>query len=120
MSLRFRSEAIINPLAQAGPPGNKSYAAGVNLIVPALPGLRVGIYRLVLQSGAGSTIQFADTQASPVGISAVYTFPSAGSFLILDVPINNDPWWQTGLGLGLNLIVGVAPVVMDLWYLQTV
>jgi hypothetical protein len=120
MSLRTRSETSINALVQAGPPGNKSYGVGVNLIVPAVSGQRVGLYKLILQSGAGSTIQFADTSASPVGLSGVYTFPAAGSTLILDVQINFDPWWQTGFGLGLNLIVGVAAVVADIWYMQTV
>ena len=110
MSLRTRSEAVLSAV--------KSYPVAQTVIVAAVAGQKVGIYRLVLQSSGASVVTVQDTAG--VALSATYTFTAGGQFLILDTPINNDPWWQSGVGLGVQLNVTVAAVVADFWCLQTV
>lgn len=110
MSLRTRPELQVSTV--------KIYAAGpAVVIVPAIAGQRVGIYRAIIQASGASTMVVQDTAGGV--LSATYTF-TAAQFLILDVPINMDPWWQSGQGLGIQLLVGVATINADFGFLQTV
>jgi hypothetical protein len=107
MSLRVRPECLhVSGTA----------TAGTLAVVAAVGGQRAGIYRIVVGSVAGSAFTIQDTAAT--ALSATYTLASNGLF-ILDTPINFDPWWQSGLGLGLQ-INAAATITADVWYLQTV
>ena len=106
--LRFRSEA--NLVSSLGSP---YLLAGSPLqIVPALTQAntplpnaiaRIGVYRLVIEALVTATIQFQDNLVggSPATtlLSAQYNL-TANGFLILDTPINGDPWWQCRGGAG--------------------
>jgi hypothetical protein len=115
--LRFRSEAfLVTPPASATyTVATKSYLVGTTIIVPvaSLVGIqRPGIYRLMLNSVAGATFQFLDTAGGV--LSALYTLPANG-FFILDTPINGDPWWQPSApGLGIQITVS-ATIVGDIY-----
>lgn len=108
--LRFRSEAFLISSK------NAPYAATTTVLVPAanVVGIqRVGVYRCVIQAVSGqATFQFQDTGGNQ--ISALYTVPILG-FFILDTPINGDPWWQGGAGLGLQLVTTGGTVAADVW-----
>ena len=107
MSLRLRSEALLSPV--------KNYPVTTTIAVAAVAGQRVGIYRLVLQAAGASVVTIQDTAGGV--LSATYTFTTS-AFMILDTPINSDPWWQSGNGLGIQLVVTGAAVVADIWYMQ--
>lgn len=108
MGLRFRSE--LQKVATV------SFTVGTTVIVPttALVGIqRAGIYRVALNSAAGSTFQFQDTGTN--NISAVYTMPANG-FAIFDLANNFDPWWQaTAALLGLQIVTS-ATVTGDIYW----
>jgi len=73
----------------------------------------VGIYRFIIQAvGAQATVQFQDSGGT--NQSAVYTLAALG-FLITDTPINGDPWYQGGAGLGMNLITTGGTVSFDIY-----
>jgi len=115
--LRFRAEAtpVLPPTQGTYTPATKTYTVGTTVLITAasLIGVqRPGIYRLMLASVAGSTFQFQDTSGGI--LSALYTLPANG-FFILDTPINGDPWWQpSAIGLGLQIVTG-ATVVGDIY-----
>jgi hypothetical protein len=109
MSLRTRSEAILS--------ATKNYPVATTAIVAAVAGQRSGIYRMVLQAVGASVWTIQDTGGGV--LSATYTM-TTGSFVILDVPINNDPWWQSPTGLGLQMVVTGAAIVADIWTLTAV
>jgi hypothetical protein len=88
---------------------------GALVIASAVAGQRAGIYRLTVGSVAGGAFTIQDTASTP--LSATYTLAANGLF-ILDTPINFDPWWQSGIGLGIQINAGAA-VTADVWYLQT-
>ena len=108
MGLRFRQEAP--------PVATKSFPVGTTIFFPtsALVGIqRPCIYRVSLNAAAAATFQFQDT-ANNV-LSAVYSLPVNGLY-ILETPINGDPLWQPGApGLGLQLVVATSTVVGDIW-----
>lgn len=111
--LRFRSEAVL--VSSKGT--NYTVAGSPITIVPASSvGLlqRVGIYRVVIEAIAATTVQFQDTGSNV--LSGQFSLGALG-FLILDTPINGDPWWQGGQGLGIQLLLtGTGPVAADIWY----
>jgi hypothetical protein len=112
MGLRFRAETTL--VSSKGT--NYTVAGSPITIVPAtqVVGIqRLGIYKVVIETIAAATIQFQDTGANL--ISAQFSLGALG-FLILDTPINGDPWWQCGQGLGLQmLLTGTGPVAADIW-----
>jgi len=112
--LRFRSEAIL--VSSKG--ANYTVAGSPITIVPTtqLVGLqRAAIYRVAIEAIGAATVQFQDTGANV--ISAQFSLAALG-FLILDTPINGDPWWQAAAaGLGLQmLLTGTGPVAADIWW----
>ena len=117
--LRFRSESTL--VSSKGT--NYTVAGSPITIVPAstiagspLSGIqRAGIYKVVIEAIAATTIQFQDS--GPNILSAQFSLGALG-FFILDVPINGDPWWQaTQAGLGLQLLLtGTGPVAADIWW----
>ena len=112
--LRFRSEAqLVSSLGTAYTVAGSPITIVAASLVNAQQ--RVGIYRCVIEALAGAaTIQFQDTGSTVM--SAQYSLGVNG-FFILDTPINGDPWWQGGLGRGLQLVLtGTGPVAADIWY----
>jgi hypothetical protein len=112
MGLRFRSECkLVSSLGT-----NYTIGGSPITIVPAsqVVGIqRVGVYRLVIVAVAAATIQFQDTGSNI--LSAQYPLGVNGA-MTLDTPINGDPWWIGGQGLGLQLLLtGTGPVAADIW-----
>jgi len=107
--LRFRPEAI--------PVATKSFPVGTTVLVTAasLIGVqRPGIYRLALSAAAAATFQFQDT--ANTALSAVYSLPVNGLFIIGDGAINGDPLWiPAAPGLGLQIVVATSTVTGDIW-----
>lgn len=94
-----------------------SAAGGTLAIVAAVASQRVGVYRLVLVVPAAVTVTFQDTAGG--ALSAPYAFGTTGGSLTLDTPVNGDPWYQSGVGLGLQLLVSAAvQVSADVYTLQ--
>lgn len=91
--------------------------SGVTHIVPAVANQRVYVYRMILTTGTPAvTLTFEDTGDND--ISQNFQLAANGS-IVLDTPINGDPWWATGTGLGLDLEQsGTSTVSYDIWYLQ--
>lgn len=113
MGLRFKTEAQL--ISSKG--SNYLLAGSPITIIPAnqVTGIqKVGIYRLVIVAAVASTVQFQDTGSNL--ISAQYSLLANGSF-VLDTPVNGDPWWQGGAGLGLQLLLtgAGASVAADIW-----
>jgi hypothetical protein len=113
MGLRFRTEAQL--ISSKG--SNYLLAGSPITIIPASQVVaiqRVGIYRLVIVAAVACTVQFQDTGSNI--LSAQFPLGVNGSF-VLDTPINGDPWWQGGAGLGLQLLLtgAGASVAADIW-----
>lgn len=110
--LRLRSESQL--VSSKGT--NYTTGASPITIIPAsqVVGIqRVGIYKVAIEAIGAATFQFQDTGANL--LSAQYSLGPLG-FFILDTPINGDPWWQGGVGLGLQLLLtGTGPVAADIW-----
>jgi hypothetical protein len=106
--LRFRAEAI--PLT------TKSFPAGTTALIAAntlIGGQRPGIYRVALTAAAAATFQFQDT-ANTV-LSAVYSLPVGGIF-IMNTPEGGDPLWQPAVpNLGLQIVVATSTITGDIW-----
>jgi len=101
--------AIVNSAAG----GTLAIVSGVTAPKPQ----RVGIYRMILFVGAATTLTLQDTASN--ALAAPWTFGAGGGSLVLDTPINGDPWWQAGAGLGVQFSSTAAvQVSADIWYLQ--
>lgn len=111
MSLRDFSEAL--HAFSAGAPS----ATTPQVAVAASPGQRVKVYRLLLTlAGTAGTVQLTDT--SGTAISQAFQLGITGG-VSLDVPFNYDPWWVTGLGVGVQFVItGAGTLAWDIWYLQ--
>lgn len=93
-----------------------SAATATIAVVPASTRQRVAIYRMIVGAGGATNLILQDT--SPAAISQSFAL-TGGSFLVLDMSINGDPWWTTAAGLGLQFAnSGSVNLSYDLWYLQ--
>lgn len=86
-------------------------------IVSSVPNQRVYVYRVILTIGTpGVTLTFEDSNDND--LSQNFQLAANGS-VVLDTPINGDPWWSTAAGAGLVLEQsGSTAVSYDIWYLQ--
>lgn len=109
MSLRPRSEAI-HIFANVG-------ASGVTALVPAVAGQLVRVYRLIVTSGFAGTNGITLQDTSNNALSQTFNLIQGGS-IVLDTPINEDPWWVSSLGTGIQWNTTQQPYSYDLWYLQ--
>jgi hypothetical protein len=112
MSLRTRSECLHAFTTAA-------VSAASNLMVSGVTGTRIYVYRTVVTVLNAGTIQFA-ADAAP--ISQAFQVAADGA-LVLDTPLNMEPWYITPVSVGnnnsLNLLqTGVAALCFDVWYLQ--
>ena len=103
--------------------GTTTTAATINAL-PAVPGKRLFVYRLLITVSIASTLKLQDTGTND--ISQAFQLGATGG-IALDVPFNFDPWWYTGQGqsgqplvgqgLGINFIVTQTPTVgWDIWW----
>lgn len=113
MSLRSRPEALHN--------FGSASASGVQALISAVTRQTVRVYRLILVNGStAGTIQLQDTSGN--ALSQAFSLISGGS-VVLDTPINFDPWWSSdavlgpGQGIQWNAVTTTA-YAWDLWYLQ--
>lgn len=112
MSLRTRTEVLhafnLTPTV-----------AGTATIVAAVAGQRVGVYRVIITMGAVTTppalAQFVGSVSG--ALSQQFQLVAEGS-IVLDTPINFDPWWVTAAGEALQLTVSGGNFSYDIWYLQ--
>lgn len=94
-----------------------SAAGGTLAVVAAVANQRAGIYRMILTVAAAVTVTIQDTGSN--ALSEPFAFGANGGSIVLDTPINGDPWWQSNTGLGLQLNASAAvQVSSDIWYLQ--
>jgi hypothetical protein len=94
-----------------------SAAGGTLPVVPAVAAQRVGIYRMILTVPSAVTVTIQDTASTP--LSEPFAFGASGGTVVLDIPINGDMWFQSGLGLGVQLAVSAAvQVSADIYWLQ--
>jgi hypothetical protein len=101
------SHAIIN-----------SAAGGVLPIVAAAPQVRASIYAMILTTSGAVTVTVQDTNA--VALSQPFAFGTNGGAVTVDIKVNGDPWWQSALGVGLQLNAsGAVQVSADIYYLVT-
>lgn len=92
-------------------------AAGTTAVVSAVAGQRAGIYKMIVNTSTTATFVIQDT--ANTALSQTFSFGANGGTFTLDIPINLEPWWQSGNGLGLQFVVTGATVNVDVWYLQT-
>jgi hypothetical protein len=94
-----------------------SAAGGTLAVVAAVANQRVGIYKIVLVVATAITLTFQDTAGG--ALSAPYVFGANGGSITLDTQMNGDPWYQSGVGLGIQLLTSVAvQVSADIYFLQ--
>jgi hypothetical protein len=94
-----------------------STSSGTIALVSAVATKRVYVYRLVITLATpGVTVTLQDT--ANAALSQPFQLAANGS-ITLDTPINFDPWWQSGTGLGVQLAQGGSTVIgFDVWYIQ--
>jgi hypothetical protein len=108
MSLRSRSEALHKTAA---------ITAGTTVIVSAITQQVVNIYKLIVTCSATATFQIQDT-ANTV-LSQNFSFGANGGSIVLDIPINLEPWWGTNPGLGIQFVTTGGTINYDVWYVQS-
>lgn len=92
-------------------------AGGTIPVVAAVANQRAGIYRMILTVATTVTVTIQDTGSN--ALSEPFAFGASGGSIVLDTPVNGDPWWQSSTGLGLQLNASAAvQVSADIWYLQ--
>jgi hypothetical protein len=86
-------------------------------LVPAVARQRVAVYRMMLTLGSPAvTVTLQDT--SSAALSQAMQIVANGA-IILDISWDGEPWWMTGLGLGLQLAQsGTTSIGYDVWYRQ--
>lgn len=68
---------------------------------PAVPaGQRAGIFRVLITLSVAGSITIQDTTGA--ALSQTFNLAANGS-VVLDMPDNGDPWWQSAQGLGLQI-----------------
>jgi hypothetical protein len=94
-------------------------SAGTTPVVAAVATLRVYIYKMILTIGTPAiTMTIQDT----AGVALTQAFQlAAGGSVTIDVPNNQEPWWNSNTGLGIQFVQsGTTPYGLDLWYVQGV
>jgi hypothetical protein len=95
-----------------------SAAGGTVVIAVAVPGLRSNVYAMILTAAGAVTATLQDT--SGAAISEPFAFGTNGGAVTIDVKVNGDPWFNTGIGLGLQLAISAAVQVSgDIYWMQT-
>lgn len=84
-------------------------------VVAASPGLRVCVYRLILTNAAAATVTLQDSTGA--ALSQQLQLPAGTVPTILETQQNNDPWFLTTAGRGVQLAQGgTVNIGFDLWY----
>ena len=112
MSLRWKPE-----LSHAFGQGT----GGTTVVVSAVARARVAIYRLIVTNNqaAAATLVIQDT----TGVALSQTFQlGITPAMVLDLADNQDPWWVTNPGVGVQLVQGTGTntIAWDIYYLQQV
>jgi hypothetical protein len=86
-------------------------------LVSAVATQRVYVYKLILIIGSPAVnVTLQDT--SNAALSQAFQLAANGS-IVIDVPANWEPWWNTGTGLGIQLFqTGTTPIGCDVWFIQ--
>lgn len=94
-----------------------SVATATIPLVAGYPNQCCYLYKMIVTIGSPAiTITVQDTASN--AISQPFQLVANGA-LVLDIPVNMEPWWQTSIGLGLQLVQsGTTTVGYDIWYLQ--
>ena len=93
-------------------------AGGTIPVVAAVPGNRVSIYRMIITSSGAVTVTIQDTSGG--ALSEPFAFGTNGGAVTVDIQPNGDPWWQSALGLGIQLSASAAvQVSSDIYFLVT-
>ena len=92
-----------------------SGATATIVLIPAVPGKRVLIQRMVVTLGSGNTnVTLQDTS----GAAMSQPFQGAANELIIfNMQANGEPWWTTSPGLGFQIgQSGTVTIGYDVWY----
>jgi hypothetical protein len=110
MSLRYRFETqhLVSPEVVGWP-------AGTNIIIPNIPGKRIGIYSAILSAQNVTQFYLASTTGFP--ISGLIILPAGGP-LVLDIQTNTDPWFLSPKDLGVAIIVTANAVFGDIYWME--
>jgi|SRR5579871_955465 len=88
-------------------------------VVAAVATQRVSIFKMILTIGTPAiNITIQDTAGA--ALSQAFQLAVNGA-IVVDVPNNDEPWWNSGTGLGIQLVQsssGTTPIGLDLWYIQ--
>jgi len=118
MSLRLQSECqhvIVSALGAANATIIAAPTAG-----SVQSGQRVGIFRAIINNtgAAATTVTFQDSDGT--AISAGFAI-AANGLLVIETPINQEPWFITLIGKGARLNSSAAgPVNADIYFQQGV
>ena len=86
------------------------------VVAAAVVTQRVYIYRLIIVVGGATVVTLQDTGANVV--SGPLSLLVGGS-IVLDVPNNNESWWNTNTGFGLQIaFTNGVTVGGDIWIIQ--
>jgi|SRR5215469_3674861 len=95
-----------------------SAAGGTVVIAAASPGNRSSIYAMILTAAAAVTVTVQDTGGG--ALSQPFAFGTNGGAVTLDIKVNGDPWFQSGIGLGLQFSISAAvQVSADVYWMQS-
>lgn len=107
---------MLRPLSEPTHVFGNASTATVPIIAPMTsPDRTIAVYKLVLTASAATNITIQDTS----GAALSSTIPLTGSkALILNQLDNNDPWFVTAAGLGVQIAQsGTANIGFDAYYL---
>jgi hypothetical protein len=91
-------------------------ASGDNIIVAAVSGKIIRLYRLLLVVGAATSITFFDGTPGGTALSGAFPFSAGGSMVLDD---SGDAWYMTSPGNALVLNnLNAVQVSGTAWYIQ--
>lgn len=87
-------------------------------VVPATPGRKVAVYRMILTNAAAAGVTVQDTGAN--ALSQQFQLPASNMPMVMETQNNGDPWFSTTAGVGIQLAQsGTVTIGFDMWYQLT-
>lgn len=92
-------------------------ASGVTVLIPAIVGELIKVYKVFIVLGGNSTVEFEDTAGNvlPSASSPMGALPMlANGSIVLD--FDTKPWFVTALGLGFAINLGSSVQASGILY----
>ena len=91
-------------------------ASGDNVIIPAVAGKFIWMYRILFVVGAATSLTFIDGTPGGTVLSGAFPFSAGGSMVLDD---SGDAWYMTTPGNALVLNnLGAVQVSGTVWFIQ--